>query len=98
MTLAKQLLATLEPASLAEYASRGHWVRATHLDVLNRKLLDVAAGTCTRLLVTMPPRHGKFRTDFEVSAGVVARYPSRRPGDSRLLRVGFRGVVGAEGA
>lgn len=32
---------------------------APHLSLLNRKLTDVLAGRCRRLIVSMPPRHGK---------------------------------------
>jgi predicted phage terminase large subunit-like protein len=74
--------ATLEPAAFAEYASRGHWIRAKHLDVLNRRLLDVAAGTCTRLLVTMPPRHGKSEL---VSRFLPAWWLGTRPDDRVIL-------------
>ena len=35
------------------------WQRAHHLAVLDRKLVSVAAGEIKRLLVMMPPRHGK---------------------------------------
>ena len=40
-------------------ASRGKWVLAPHLSLLNRKLAEVLAGRCKRLIVSMPPRHGK---------------------------------------
>lgn len=39
--------------------SGGKWRLAPHLALLNRKLVDLAAGRITRLLVLMPPRHGK---------------------------------------
>jgi predicted phage terminase large subunit-like protein len=47
------------PADLAKLASGGRWHDADHLDLLNRKLCDLAAGRIRRLIVTMPPRHGK---------------------------------------
>lgn len=47
------------PAEFAVRASGGRWQLAPHLALLNRFLLDLAAGAITRLLVTMPPRHGK---------------------------------------
>jgi predicted phage terminase large subunit-like protein len=40
-------------------ASNSTWQYARHLDVLNRRLMDVADGRIRRLLVQMPPRHGK---------------------------------------
>ncbi len=57
--LGSEMAATLDPAGLAQYATRGTWEMAAHLDLLNRKLIDVASGRSRRLLVTMPPRHGK---------------------------------------
>jgi predicted phage terminase large subunit-like protein len=41
------------------YHSKGRWKLFPHLEVLNRYLLEVAAGRITRLAVFMPPRHGK---------------------------------------
>lgn len=43
-------------------ATKGKFTLANHLDFLNKKLLDVAAGVVTRLAVFMPPRHGKSET------------------------------------
>lgn len=51
------LLAT--PAGLAWLLSQGAWLPAPHLRILNRKLTDLATGRIRRLLVSMPPRHGK---------------------------------------
>ena len=51
--------AMLDPAAFAWLASRGQWRIAPHLDLLAEKLLDVAQGKITRLLIQMPPRHGK---------------------------------------
>jgi len=47
------------PAALAMIDSNHRWKLAPHLDLLNRELLELAAGTTDRLLLTMPPRHGK---------------------------------------
>jgi len=44
---------------LAITLTNGRWQRPPHLRLLNQKLIDVAYGKCPRLLVTMPPRHGK---------------------------------------
>ena len=51
------LLAT--PAGLAWTLSQGSWTPAPHLRRLNRHLTDLATGRIRRLLVSMPPRHGK---------------------------------------
>jgi predicted phage terminase large subunit-like protein len=47
------------PADFAMHASGGRWAMAPHLDLLNRKLVDLAARRITRLIVCVPPRHGK---------------------------------------
>lgn len=49
----------LTPAGFASKVSGGKWVCPPHLDLLNRKLLDLAARRTRRLIVSMPPRHGK---------------------------------------
>ena len=55
----QQTQAALDPAAFAWLASRGRWKIAPHLELLDEKLLDVAEGKCKRLLIQMPPRHGK---------------------------------------
>lgn len=49
----------LTPASLALYHSRGKWTFARHLQLLNALLMRVMAGEITRIILNMPPRHGK---------------------------------------
>lgn len=39
--------------------SQGRWTPTKHLLLLSKKLVDVTAGRTTRLIVEMPPRHGK---------------------------------------
>lgn len=52
-------LAVSSPAAFAQIASRGRWRMAPHLSLINRKLLDLASRRILRLIVTLPPRHGK---------------------------------------
>ena len=52
-------LARLSPAGFAMYASHGEWKIAKHLAYLNEKLLDLAQRKIRRLIISMPPRHGK---------------------------------------
>jgi predicted phage terminase large subunit-like protein len=47
------------PAGLARISSFGRWLPARHLMLLQEKLMDVAARRTKRLMVFMPPRHGK---------------------------------------
>lgn len=67
------------PALFARLASGNRWQFADHLQVLNRKLMDVAAGRCRRLIVMMPPRHGKsnFISQY-FPAWYLGAYPDRR--------------------
>jgi hypothetical protein len=47
------------PASLAVTLSGGRYKAWPYIQLLSRKLVDVAVGRTKRLIVTMPPRHGK---------------------------------------
>ena len=82
MSLAEQMAATCDPAGLAVYCSKGHWKCALHLDFLNQKLLGVAAGRIKRLIVTLPPRHGKSEL---CSVHLPAWWLGRRPDDRIIL-------------
>ena len=75
----KRKIARRSPADFAGMVSRGRWVMADHLDLLNRHLLDVAEGRTTRLLITMPPRHGKseFASKW-FPAWYLGTHPDRR--------------------
>ena len=80
--LEDQLRATMEPAAFAEYESHGSWLRVTHLELLNRHLLDLHAGMTHRLLVSMPPRHGK---SYLVSRVFPAWWLGTHPSDRIIL-------------
>ena len=54
-----QKRAWLMPAAFCQYASRGKWVIAPHLQLLNQYLMAVAGGQLKRLIINLPPRHGK---------------------------------------
>lgn len=47
------------PGNLAEHLSRGRWVLARHLFELSILLSLAVAGKIPRLIISMPPRHGK---------------------------------------
>lgn len=60
--LGNDIRKALYKKSLADYITyinQGYWQRARHLDLLCHALEDVAAGKTRRLMVFMPPRHGK---------------------------------------
>lgn len=52
----------ITPAGVARIASQGKWRPAKHLLHLNRHLAYVAGGHLKRVILNMPPRHGK--TEF----------------------------------
>ena len=56
---AKLHLARQSPAGLALYSTGGRWLPARHLIYLDRALRLLAARRIKRLVVTLPPRHGK---------------------------------------
>jgi predicted phage terminase large subunit-like protein len=71
--------AMLDPAAFAWLASRGQWRLAPHLDLLAEKLLDVAQGKLRRLLIQMPPRHGKSEfASGHFPAWYLGTFPDRR--------------------
>ena len=65
-----------------EETSAGTWQRAPHLEYLAARLEGVAAGEVRRLMVFMPPRHGKSSL---VSRGFPAYYLGRHPDREIIL-------------
>jgi predicted phage terminase large subunit-like protein len=62
-----------------EYVHHGRWKGARHLDLLCRKLEEVERGELLRLIITMPPRHGKSMTVTETfPSWFIGRLPERR--------------------
>lgn len=49
----------MTPAGLAIYHSRGNYKLPKHINYFNRLALDVAARRIKRLIIAVPPRHGK---------------------------------------
>src|SRR4051794_2846763 len=67
------------PAALARVASGERWEAAPHLSLLDARLADLATGKIKRLIVTMPPRHGKSQLCSRYfPAWYVATFPDRR--------------------
>lgn len=63
-------------------ATNGKWKMARHLEVLDRALADIAAGRRSRLIVEMPPRHGKSEL---TSKGMVTWYLGTFPDRDVIL-------------
>src|SRR5690242_4206646 len=71
------LVARSSPAGLAWIVTEQQYLLPPHIQILNRKLIDVAAGRCKRLIVCMPPRHGKSEIISRFfPAWFVGNYPS----------------------
>jgi len=61
-----------------EYEGRGAWQNEPHLDILCNKLEDVAQGKIKRLMVFMPPRHGKSQVcSKKFPAWYLRKFPDR---------------------
>lgn len=74
-----KMLARSSPAGFAYYASEQRWLPADHLLLLSEKLVDVAAGRIKRLMVFMPPRHGKSELISRYTpAWYLGRFPDRK--------------------
>jgi predicted phage terminase large subunit-like protein len=65
-----------------DYEGRGLWQREPHLELLCEKLEMVARGQIRRLMIFMPPRHGKSQV---VSKKFPAWYLGNWPGKSIIL-------------
>src|SRR5262245_55162083 len=55
----KRRIVRQSPGDYATLVGKGAFRLPRHLRLLNRKLLDVARGRIDRLIISMPPRHGK---------------------------------------
>jgi predicted phage terminase large subunit-like protein len=81
----KRLLATSSPLGLAAVSSRGRLTRPPHLALLDSALVKFArrieARLSPRLLILMPPRHGKSETaSCKFPAWLLGQYPDWRVG------------------
>lgn len=78
-------LASLSPASFAHVVSGGSWIPFEHLILLNDYLIRLEAREITRLIVTMPPRHGKSEL---ISRYTPAWYLGKNP-DHKIILTSF---------
>lgn len=65
-----------------DYDSDGRDADGKHLDLLDETLMKVSTGELKRVIVTMPPRHGKSE---RVSKKFPAWHVGRNPGDEMIL-------------
>lgn len=81
----------LDVATFAQIASRGRWVPAPHLVLVNIFLMFAAYGKINRLMISMPPRHGK---SLMVSQYFPAWYIGSRP-DKRVILCSYEAEFAA---
>lgn len=72
-------------AAFMEYDGQGMWQRAAHLELVCSALDDIEAGRLRRLMVFMPPRHGKSEI---VSKKWPARFLGRNP-DKEIIMASY---------
>ena len=78
-------MAASDPAAFAVMASRTNWKPYPHLLLIAEKLQQVFHGKCRRLIVEMPPRHGKSQF---ISQYFPAWFLIRRP-DARVILASY---------
>lgn len=67
------------PAHFAIAASKGSWIPAPHLRYLNQALLKVETVGNQRILICMPPRHGKSEFASKYFPGYfIGKFPNKR--------------------
>lgn len=84
-TAIAQELARRRLKKFLEFESNGAWMSAPHLDLLCEKLEAVERGELRRLIVCMPPRHGKSEV---VSKKFPAWFLGRNP-DAEMILAGY---------
>lgn len=78
----RQLAMDRSPGALAAVLTGGREMQAPHLDLIDRAFIDMAAGRCDRVMLTMPPRHGKSR---RASRWAPLWYLRRNPGHRMMI-------------
>jgi predicted phage terminase large subunit-like protein len=70
------MLAKHDFSFFMDYQSDGQDIDGKHLDVLDATLMKVSAGELKRVIITMPPRHGKSeRVSKKFPAWHVGKFP-----------------------
>lgn len=71
--------ARLSPSAFARYATQGRFSLPRHLALLERVLVEVAAGRRKRVAVSVPPRHGKsWLVSRYFPAWFLGHFPDKR--------------------
>ncbi len=78
-------LAISSPATFAHEISGGRWVYVPHLNYLDEKLLSAACGIIKRVMINMPPRHGKSElTSKYFPVWYLGNFP-----DNRIILISY---------
>lgn len=70
----------------------GKWKRARHLDLVCQELENIISGKTKRLMIFMPPRHGKSMT---VTETFPSYYFGKFP-DKRVIEISYSGELAQE--
>ena len=92
LRVVSMIRANLSPVDLAWVDTNNNYIYADHLKLLNEALMKVADGTIKRLMVTMPPRHGKSEL---TSKYFPAWYLGRNP-ECRIILTSYEADFAAQ--
>ena len=84
---ARIALAKRHYADYVQYVHMGRWKRARHLDLVCEKLESIIEGKTKRLMIFMPPRHGKSMT---VTETFPSFYLGKNP-EKRVIEISYSG-------
>ena len=70
-----------------ELVHEGRWIPARHHKLIAQKLQDVSEGRCKRLMIWLPPRHGK---SMEITETFPSYFLGRHP-DKHVIEVSYSG-------
>lgn len=82
LVVEKRLAMDRSPGALAAVLTDGREMQAPHLDLIDKAFIDMAEGRLDRVMLTMPPRHGKSR---RASRWAPLWYLRRNPGHRMMI-------------
>lgn len=88
----ERAMAQASPAGFAQITSNGRWRMAPHLQLVDQALVRIARGEADRVLICMPPRHGKSEL---VSANTPPWFLGMFP-DKRVLLASYEADFAAQ--
>ncbi|MBR9804133.1 phage terminase large subunit [bacterium] len=77
----EKLARTATPALFANYVTGGQYMMPRHIQLVDEKITDLATGRIRRLIIQMPPRHGKSELVSKYfPAWYLGNFPNNRFG------------------